>query len=56
MSAYTEDTSPDEISAWTMLVMILVMIIAVLAIGYFAWWAPNHMTTVVEQQPTVNTP
>ena len=56
MSNYVEDPSSGERSAWTMLVVILVLIIAVMAIGYFAWWAPSRQTTVDVPQPAVTTP
>ena len=38
------------------LVVILLVIIAILLVGYFAWWAPVHRETIVIERPETTQP
>jgi len=49
MCAY--DTGSNQSAAWATLVVILLVIIAILLVGYFAWWAPAHRAITVIQPP-----
>ena len=49
MCAY--DTGPNQSAAWAALVVILLVLIAVVLVGYFAWWAPVHRAATVIQPP-----
>ncbi len=38
-------------SSWATVVAILLVIIAILLIGYFAWWAPSRQSVTVIRTP-----
>jgi hypothetical protein len=45
---HREDSSP----AWATLVIVLMVVIAVLAVGYFAWWQPQRVDA--DRGPDIN--
>jgi|GEM_PF-2922355 len=52
----SSDPVLEERSAWSTIVIVLVVLIIALLIGYFAWYAPSRQNTVVIAQPAVATP
>lgn len=47
-------SDPGESFAWATLVIVLVVLLCVVAVAYFAWWQPSHRITVVVS-PRVST-
>lgn len=45
------DYRTDQSSAWGTLIVVLLVVIAILLMGYFAWWAPAHRETTVINVP-----
>ena len=46
----------NQSALWGTLVVILLVIIAILLVGYFAWWAPVHRETIVIERPETTQP
>ena len=42
-----DDYETNQSAVWGTLVVILLVIIAILLVGYFAWWAPAHRKTII---------
>ena len=44
----------DQSAVWVTIVVILLLVISILLVGYFAWWAPTHSETTIIQIPERN--
>lgn len=51
MTVSTPETRSEQSAMWGTIVVILLIAIAILLIGYFAWWAPAHRETVIIKTP-----